>query len=210
MAIQDFRGCILRNGLINEGFVGHPFTWCNNRKGRNRIWERVDRLMSNLEAQTQFPQINITHLPLLSSDHSPLLVRLEAENLKMGSGFIFQRMWTDHPEFLNIVKMDWERPNNGVLGMTLHTKLARLKRTLSDWNWKTFGNIHSRKQVVQEKLNRLDSQLQHSWSEAICGEWEETRKELQQEKAWENELLCNKARLDWVKEGDINTKLGIT
>lgn len=39
LAIQDFQNCIMWNGLIDAGFIGQPFTWCNNRKGQAGIWE---------------------------------------------------------------------------------------------------------------------------------------------------------------------------
>lgn len=47
-AIHDFQQCISRNGLIDAGYIGENFTWCNNRQGRARIWERLDRALINL------------------------------------------------------------------------------------------------------------------------------------------------------------------
>lgn len=32
-AIHDFQQCISRNGLIDDGYIGENFTWCNNRQG---------------------------------------------------------------------------------------------------------------------------------------------------------------------------------
>ena len=40
--MQDFRDAIETCGFIDLGFVGKPFTWCNNRLGSTRIWERLD------------------------------------------------------------------------------------------------------------------------------------------------------------------------
>lgn len=119
---------------------------------------------------------------------------------------MFQRMWTDHPDFVNTVAMDWKRPTNGSPAMVLHAKLSRLKKTLLGWNWNTYGNVHSQKLVVQEKFKRLDLQLQQGWSEISFREWEETYKEMHQVEAWENEWMCNKVRLDWTKERDRNSK----
>lgn len=48
--------------------------------------------------------------------------------------------------------------------------------------------------------------LQNQWADNIQSEWEDAKRELQQIEKWENELLCHKARLDWMKDGDRNTK----
>jgi hypothetical protein len=35
-------------GLVDLGFVGNPFTWCNNRQGSDTIKERLDRSLASL------------------------------------------------------------------------------------------------------------------------------------------------------------------
>ena len=35
--------------VFDAGFSRSSFTWCNNRKGRARIWKRLDRLLINGE-----------------------------------------------------------------------------------------------------------------------------------------------------------------
>lgn len=205
-AIHDFQDCVMRNGLFDAGYVGDPFTWCNNRKGRERIWQRIDRTLYNLQVQTSFPSASVTHLPRISSDHSPLLIRLEQVLPKSSSGFIFQRMWVDHPDFSSLVANDWSSPVTGSPGMVLHKKLARLKKTLTHWNWNSFGNLFVRKREVQADIQKLESQLQQGWADSVHQEWESRSRELVQIEAWENEMLCNKARLDWARDGDRNSK----
>lgn len=36
-AIHDFQECISRTGLIDAGYQGKNFTWCNNCRGRARM-----------------------------------------------------------------------------------------------------------------------------------------------------------------------------
>lgn len=74
-AIHDFQQCISRNGLIDAGYIGENFTWCNNRQGRARIWERLDRALINLAWQRAFPAMTVHHLPRVISDHLPLLIK---------------------------------------------------------------------------------------------------------------------------------------
>lgn len=143
----------------------------------------------------------VIYIPRINSDHSPLLIRVEGEPIKSGSGFTFQRMWTDHQDFLNVVAY-WKIRVIGFPGIVLQSKLRRLKKGLTDWNWNTFGNIHIRKQVVHDSIQRLELSLHQGWDDLIHQELEAERTEMRQVESWENELICNKARLDWTKQGD--------
>lgn len=63
--------------ILNAGFRGSSYTWCNNRRGNDRIGECLDRVLYNLEFQSNFPDCNITHLARICSDHTPLHITLE-------------------------------------------------------------------------------------------------------------------------------------
>lgn len=121
--MYDFQDFIMRTRLLDAGFLGDPFTWCNNRNGRLCIWERLDRALYNTEFHSLFPTVTVTHLPWVSSDHSPLLIKLQRENAKPGSGFVFQRIWTDHPDFLSTIRESWRHPAAGPPGLILQHKL---------------------------------------------------------------------------------------
>lgn len=107
---------------------------------------------------------------------------------------------------MNIVSQAWARAVIGSPGKILHTKLMRLKKILKEWNWSCFGNIFSRKNELQQKLQILESALQGGWTDSGQQKWDACRRELLQVEAWENEMLCSKARLNWAKDGDRNTK----
>lgn len=72
LGMQEFQDFINQNGFIDDGFHGSPFTWCNNRSGRERIWERLDRVMFNFDFQSLFPNSIVSHLTRICSDHNPL------------------------------------------------------------------------------------------------------------------------------------------
>lgn len=41
----DFINFISDNSLLDIGFSGSQYTWCNNRSPRERIWKRLDRIL---------------------------------------------------------------------------------------------------------------------------------------------------------------------
>lgn len=112
-AIQDFHNFIIPNELIHARFIGEVYIWCNNRRGKEWIWERLDRFLLNLEDLGIFLAMSVHHLTRISSNHSTLLVQLDGEPPRILSGFIFQCIWADHPEFKDLVFSDWVKPMNG-------------------------------------------------------------------------------------------------
>lgn len=87
-----------------------------------------------------------------------------------------------------------------------HRKISRLRQKLKNWNWETFGNVSIKKKELLAKVQDLEINLQQGWDDEVHSRWEESRKQLRQVESWERELLCRKARLDWVKDGDRNSK----
>ena len=72
----EFISIIEASGLVDMGYHGQNYTWCNHRKDGARIWKRLDRGMINDKWIETMPQSNITHLPSVGSDHSPLLMEI--------------------------------------------------------------------------------------------------------------------------------------
>lgn len=71
--VNDFNNMISRIGLIDGGFSGRKYTWCNNRIGSACILKRLDRCLLNNMCTAIF-STGITHLNISCSDHSSLLL----------------------------------------------------------------------------------------------------------------------------------------
>lgn len=109
----DFQEFITHNGRMDTGFIGDIFTWCNNRKGAQRIWQRLDRVLCNLQAHNIFPCLSIHHLDRSSSDHTPLWINFTDLQQTGKRPFIFQRMWLDHLSFREM----WFEKIGAILGV---------------------------------------------------------------------------------------------
>lgn len=55
--MRRFRECLGACGLIDLGFVGQRFTWCNERLGEQRTLIRLDRMVTNDRCVEQFPEV---------------------------------------------------------------------------------------------------------------------------------------------------------
>ncbi|XP_058111584.1 uncharacterized protein LOC131254898 [Magnolia sinica] len=71
-SMAEFSDMIHNSGLLDAGFEGKCFTWCNNREGNARVWARLDRVLLNSTWVSQLPLCRVEHLPRIISDHAPL------------------------------------------------------------------------------------------------------------------------------------------
>lgn len=52
--MRNFNECLNLCGLIDLGFLGQRFTWCNGRFGEQRTMIRLDRIVANERWVAQF------------------------------------------------------------------------------------------------------------------------------------------------------------
>lgn len=204
-SIQEFHECIVGGNLSEVSYEGSAFTWCNNQRGRRRIWQRLDRLLCNGEACTQFPDLRVRHLARMVSDHAPLLIIL-TQQVPYRSRFIFQRMWLDHSDLLPLVEQVWRQTVTGTPSFRVAKKLRRLKIKLKEWNWSVFGDVRVKVETLQNKFAELETRLQENWNAEDDESLQPCSIELKQTLTWESEMFFQKTRSRWLQEGDRNTK----
>ena len=74
--MEVFRECLIDCGLIDLGFVGRRFTWCNGRIGEQRTLVRLDRIVANEEWLKMFFEAKVFHKAMVASDHCLLNLSL--------------------------------------------------------------------------------------------------------------------------------------
>ncbi|XP_074298212.1 uncharacterized protein LOC141629036 [Silene latifolia] len=78
----DFHNWKVRNELLDIPFKGPRFTWCNNRKGKKRVYERIDKALGSKDWFSVFPDTGIKHYPIQISDHAPIEVNLNLTKIR--------------------------------------------------------------------------------------------------------------------------------
>ncbi|XP_073151932.1 uncharacterized protein [Henckelia pumila] len=92
-----FSEWIFNQDLIDMGYVGSKFTWIRGLSSNTYKGARLDRGVCNVDWKKLFPEAKVIHLPILQSDHEPLLVKLKDKRSFQTKGvFRFQAAWITH------------------------------------------------------------------------------------------------------------------
>ncbi|XP_074313863.1 uncharacterized protein LOC141649061 [Silene latifolia] len=129
----DFTTWKLQNNLVDIPFFGPRFTWMNGQLGENCIMERLDRAYATQDWFDVFPHTSLLNLPILISDHSPIILHLfHAKNTTRRPYRIDN--WCLHlTEVINLVTLAFQTPFLGSLPYILSRKLANVPFAILKW-----------------------------------------------------------------------------
>nr|GMC66432.1 uncharacterized protein LOC109164037 [Ipomoea batatas] len=158
----DFRECTSTCDLIDSSAYGSSYTWWNGRRKKSAIWMRLDRFLYTSVWESKF-RTSVHHLSRTSSDHCPLLITSQVISAQpIPKHFISLNVWTKHEDFLRVVSESWDVPVEGAPMYVLATKLSRLQKALVPWNKESFGNIFTKLQELEDKVQLLEDILQQN------------------------------------------------
>ncbi|XP_027082498.1 uncharacterized protein [Coffea arabica] len=175
---EEFLAFIEEAGVFDAGFFGSSFTWSNNRRGRARIWKRLDRLLINEKCLNVASAISVVHLARHPSDHSPLRISFASRLDNKPRLFRFLNVWAARPDLLEA----------------------------SDWNKQSFGNVFDAVREAEAGVLRAEAVVENETSEKAQIELQRAQAELTRSLAIEEQFWRQKARVKWLRSGDRNTK----
>lgn len=106
--VCSFQKLISDLQLVNVGFYGPRFTWCNKRQGEGRVKERLDRALVSSEWWALFPK-TLLHEPCIGSDQLPIVVNTEWNDARGLKRFRFENMWSTLEECRAVINGVWVR-----------------------------------------------------------------------------------------------------
>ncbi|GMP57025.1 hypothetical protein CsSME_00021283 [Camellia sinensis var. sinensis] len=108
--VSTFNDLIFRNKLVDLPSQGVWYTWCNNRKESEVVYEHLDKALASSSWTATFSHFSLVTLPIQRSDHSPLLLdtsQMEFLNQKWGR---FEAVWLADSSTQDIIQKIWQRP----------------------------------------------------------------------------------------------------
>ncbi|XP_071905690.1 uncharacterized protein [Coffea arabica] len=181
-SVKDFNSFIENNSLMDLGFTGNPWTWSNNCENRREIRQRLDRGLSTINWCQNFDKAKCEHVETLGSDHSMLLIDNWPRIEKRRSRFFLDKRWLKRNDINQVVEQAWTQPveGNSIFTGNSLLRINQLKQQIKEIK-------DSKDSGFKDKIAELKTQLKKAYSK-------------------EEQFWAQKARVDWLSEGDKNTK----
>ncbi|KAK9993473.1 hypothetical protein SO802_023176 [Lithocarpus litseifolius] len=117
--------------------------------------------------------------------------------------FRFESMWLKHEQCEEVLKEAWETGLQLGTGNPIGSCLEGCRIALTKWNSQVFGHIGKKLDQVQRKFQTLEA---HAIGLANKDQISEAKRELNKLYAMEEDMWYQRARSNWAKSGDKNTR----
>ncbi|GJT01793.1 RNA-directed DNA polymerase, eukaryota, reverse transcriptase zinc-binding domain protein [Tanacetum coccineum] len=204
--MTEFQECIDNIEVLDLHSEGFHFTWTKSlRSPKCSTLKKLDRIMVNEDFVDIFQLAHGVFLPYLISDHTPIVVRIPNGVQKRKGAFRFSNFITEKKEFLPTVRSVWQMRFEGHTMYRVVQKMKHLKRKLKKLSWMN-GNVFERAEQLRSKVKESQTEVDRfPHDEGIKMKCWSVLKEYQEATKEEYSLLCQKAKVEWLKEGDRNT-----
>ncbi|XP_042992544.1 uncharacterized protein LOC122318863 [Carya illinoinensis] len=154
--MQAFRSVLDDCNLIDLGFEGQKYTWCNRRYEYGVVSERLDRFVATPSWKACFPLSRVVHGVAASSDHLPIIfVPSTADNEYRHKLFRFEAMWVEDDECGEVISRCWQGTHENRPIGSIIDRLSICSKGLEAWNKQKFGHVKQQIKRARESLQRL-------------------------------------------------------
>ncbi|XP_020704264.1 uncharacterized protein LOC110115389 [Dendrobium catenatum] len=155
--VSDFNNLIFNIGAHELSYVGHFFTWFNQRTG-NPIHIKLDRMLVNeVWLQTYPNSYYLVDDPQIS-DHSPIILH-NALKIQQKHRFLFKNYWVSKPEFWDeLISVFSQRFHSSPIHSFCH-KLKTLMLNIKSKNWVSSNALQSEILELTSSQNSILRQI---------------------------------------------------
>ncbi|XP_042958006.1 uncharacterized protein LOC122293492 [Carya illinoinensis] len=205
--MELFREVMSESDLQDLGWRGEKFTRSNSHTDSTFTKERLDRAVANSKWMEMYNEAWVDVLVARTSDHKPLLVHLikqdkrgDTQGRQKAKNFKYEASWALEDECEMVLRRAWG--NNGSLNQNVIGLLNNSKRAFQVWS--KMKKQRNGKEVEEKTklLQRLQAEESSENVEEIRKLTTELHALLEKEDLWWKQ----RAKTNWYKHGDRNTK----
>jgi hypothetical protein len=143
--IAGFREAVDVCGLADLGYKGLDWTFEKRVTGGQFCRVRLDRALASPSWSSLFPFASLEHMTAAKSDHSPILLLNDLNNVNprwdKKKPFRYECAWETHGSFKDVVAEAWNGEGPAGSVSELANKLNTVADSLSRWGRHTFGSV---------------------------------------------------------------------
>nr|GEV56184.1 hypothetical protein [Tanacetum cinerariifolium] len=204
--MNEFKNAVNKIKVEDLRCTGFQFTWTKSLKNPMcNTLKKLVRIMINDSFIQMFEEANGVFLPYLISDHSLTIMSILRGITKKKKSLRFANYVADKDEILELVNEEWKHKVSGCQMYKVVQRLKLLKKPLNKLNWQN-GNLFEKANTLKEKLKVAQSNVDADLFK-LAKRQIEVNLVNEYTKVAEDELklLHQKAKIQWLKEGDKNS-----
>ncbi|XP_021996030.1 uncharacterized protein LOC110893223 [Helianthus annuus] len=203
--MRDFKECVEDIEMFDVKRVGMHFTWNQKPKNGVGLLKKIDRVLGNTPFVSAYPESVAVFQPYGVSDHSPCILKFPKVAKPKPRPFKFANFLVFKPNFLDIVKKEWETTVTGVYQFQVMKKLRLLKSPLRSLLFAQ-GNLHKKVVDLRGKLENVQKAIdQDPINEELTIEETRVLCDFQEACLDEERFLKQKSKVEWLRAGDSNS-----
>ena len=143
-------------GFIDLRYSGPADTWSNKTFSTASTFQRLDRCFANVEWSSAHPGTTVYHLPMLRSDHAPILTILNSSRLCTNKPFRFENWWLMKQDYQSVAQQSWSHSAS----RTFTHKTKYLASDLRKWR-KSKPKLADQLATVEDQLLQQQAKPPH-------------------------------------------------